>query len=92
MYISNYYVVTDCHYMHINGIIMDADDNDGTKVAVGFLCACLVIVIIAMTVVGPKLFCRRCNSKDSAEKEEYKDEDIFGEIRYPDEAHSKHIH
>ena len=79
-------------YGHESHNYVESNDDHGIKVAVGFLCACLVLLIIAMTLVGPKLFCRRCNSKDSIEKEEYKDEDIFGEIRYPEEAHSKHIH
>ena len=84
------YVATDCcHYTYVHTYV---DDNGGLKVAVGLLCACLVIVIIAMTVVGPKLICRWCNSKGSIEKEEYKDDDIFGEIRYPDETQSKHVH
>ena len=43
-----------------------------------------------MVSVAPKLLCRWCDSKES--HSEYEDDVIYGEVRYPDEPHCKHMH
>ena len=75
---------TQSLYLHI------LDENLSLKVAGGFLCACMFMLIIVMTVLRPKTLCRWCySSKDTDEQE---DEVVYGEVRYPDEVHSKYTH
>ena len=48
------------------------------------------MLIIVMTVLRPKTLCRWCySSKDTDEQE---DEVVYGEVRYPDEVHSKYTY
>ena len=66
-------------------------DESVLTLAKGLLCACLIMIIV-MASVAPKLLCRWCHNKESHDHNEYEDDVIYGEFRYPDEPHNKPIH
>lgn len=64
--------------------------HNGLTLVEALLCACLIMVIV-MVSVAPKLLCRWCHHNKESHNE-YEDEVIYGEVRHRDEPHRKHMH
>ena len=75
-------MVEICFHSYVGG-------HSGLTLAKVLLCACIIMFIVLVSV-APKLLCRWCHNKESHSKDE--DDVVYGEVRYPDESHHKHMH